>query len=284
MTAIMSHISALLESRPFHGLALRFRLLAAVTVLTSSQIQDIKALLGEKTEEEKKEVPQSCLIDLLSLGRAGSGFNLENLLPTTQEHRDFLLEVYFANVDPMVRVTHTPTVNRKIYSYNLEAHPMAYAIYFAAVNSLSPKAIVDKFGENKKDLLNRFQLGIEISLARENYLTTSDLEVFQGFVLWLSCITREEDMGKPTVTHFVSKANQYDRQSVGIGRHSYTHCAKPRAASRSISISCRINGRHHYRNTSPLMAPTRSAGIQGCRVQRSRAEHNGGFLHDVTPT
>ncbi|RYN40806.1 hypothetical protein AA0112_g2745 [Alternaria arborescens] len=157
-------------------------------------IQDIKALLGDKTDEERKEVPQSSLVDLLSLGRAGAGSDLENLLPSTQEHRDTLLDVYFANVDPMVRITHRPTVLRKFSTYNNEAHPLAYAIYFSAINSLPPKVVHNKFGETKESLLDRFQLGVEISLARENYLTTSSLEIFQGFVLWLTCITREEDM------------------------------------------------------------------------------------------
>ncbi|KAE8842069.1 hypothetical protein PTNB73_00123 [Pyrenophora teres f. teres] len=167
--------------------------------LLADEFQDIKALLGDKTDEEKKEVPQNTLIDLLSLGRAGSGSNLGDLLPSTQEHRDFLLEVYFTSVDPMVRVTHRPTVIRKMHAYDCETHPMAYAIYYSAINALSPKAIGDKFGESKKELLDRYQLGIEISLARENYLTTSDLEILQAFVIWLSCITREEEMGKAWV-------------------------------------------------------------------------------------
>lgn len=55
--------------------------------------------------------------------------------------------------------------------------------------------IENKFGDNKEELLARFQLGVEVSLARENYLTSSSLEVFQAFIIWLTCITREEDMG-----------------------------------------------------------------------------------------
>lgn len=162
------------------------------------QIQDIKALLGDKTDEERKEVPQSSLVDLLSLGRAGAGSNLDQLLPDSQEHRDTILDVYFANVDPMVRITHKPTVMRRYSSYMHETHPLAFAICFSAINSLPPNVVQNRFGETKEDLLDRFQLGIEISLARENYLTTSSLEIFQGFVLWLTCITKEEDMGKTT--------------------------------------------------------------------------------------
>lgn len=160
------------------------------------QIQDIKALLGDKSDEEKKEVPQNSLVDLLSLGRAGIGSNLEQLLPNNQSLRDTLLDVYFANVDPMVRITHKSTVVRKFALYNQETHPITFAIYFSAINSLPPKVVHSKFGDTKEALLDRFQLGVEISLARENYLTSSSLEIFQGFVLWLTCITREEDMGQ----------------------------------------------------------------------------------------
>ncbi|KAH9859929.1 hypothetical protein IAQ61_011712 [Plenodomus lingam] len=167
--------------------------------LLADEIQDIKALLGDKTEEERREIPQSTLVDLLSLGRARSQSNLEQLLPNTQKHRDTLLDVYFANVDPMVRITHKPTVVRKFLCYNQEAHPMSFAIYFSAINSLPPNLVQNMFGESKENLLDRFQLGVEVTLARENYLTTSNLEIFQGFMLWLTCITREEDMGKAWV-------------------------------------------------------------------------------------
>jgi hypothetical protein len=34
-----------------------------------------------------------------------------------------------------------------------------------------------------------------VSLARENYLTTSSLDVLQGLVLWLTCISKEDEMG-----------------------------------------------------------------------------------------
>jgi hypothetical protein len=203
-------------------------------------------LLGDKTDEERKEVPQSSLVDLLSLGRAGAGSNLENLLPSTQDHRDTLLDVYFANVDPMVRITHRPTVLRKFATYNHEAHPIAYAIYFSAINSLPPKVVQTRFGDTKEALLDRFQLGVEISLARENYLTTSDLEIFQGFVLWLTCITREEDMGRLINRSSAYKADIDIRQSMGVDRHSFSHRPESGLTPRPILVSHWINGRPHY--------------------------------------
>jgi hypothetical protein len=202
-------------------------------------------LLGDKSDEEKKEIPQNSLVDLLSLGRAGIGSNLEQLLPSNQEFRDTLLDVYFANVDPMVRITHRSTVMRKFASYNRETHPIAFAIYFSAINSLPPKVVHSKFADTKEALLDRFQLGVEISLARENYLTSSSLEIFQGFVLWLTCITREEDMGKLPKSVWLQTLLTFHRQGLGTSRDCFPYCPQPGSSSRSIFISKRVYGRDH---------------------------------------
>lgn len=96
----------------------------------------------------------------------------------------------------MVRITHRPTLSRKFGHYIQEAHPIAWAVFYSVINSIPPPVCLEKFGERKDDLLARYELGVEISLARENYLTTSSLEVLQGFLLWLTCITKEDEMGR----------------------------------------------------------------------------------------
>ncbi|KAH7122520.1 fungal-specific transcription factor domain-containing protein [Dendryphion nanum] len=164
--------------------------------LLADEIQDIKALLGDKSEDERETPTGINLVHLLSLGRAKIGSTLQAFLPQSQEHQDALLEIYFLNVDPMVRITHKPTLLRRFSLYIEETHPIPFAVFYAAVNSLPPHICEEKFGESKDELLGRFELGVEISLARENYLTTSSLEVLQGFVLWLTCITKEDNMGK----------------------------------------------------------------------------------------
>ena len=103
--------------------------------------------------------------------------------------------MYFSNVDPLVRVTHKPTLLRRFSSYVQETHPVAFAVFFAAVNSLPPQICEEKSGESKDDLLSRYELGLEISLARENYLTTTNLDVLQAFTIWLTCITKDDNMG-----------------------------------------------------------------------------------------
>jgi hypothetical protein len=217
--------------------------------------------LGDKSDEEKKEIPQNSLVDLLSLGRAGIGSNLEQLLPHSQEFRDTLLDVYFANVDPMVRITHRSTVVNKFGFYNRETHPISFAIYFSAINSLPPKVVQSRFNETKESLLDRFQLGVEISLARENYLTSSSLEIFQGFVLWLTCITREEDMGWLCSSAPDEDSLTMNRQSMGPSGHCFPDCAQPGSAPRSIPIPQRLHGRHHYRVETAHVASIEPFGV-----------------------
>ncbi|KAF2205158.1 hypothetical protein GQ43DRAFT_59111 [Delitschia confertaspora ATCC 74209] len=167
--------------------------------LLAEEIQDIKALLGERGEEDadkSKQANPNSLISLLALGQAQAGVTLEALLPRKPEHCDALLDIYFYNFDPMMKVVHKPTVYRKFRSFIREGVPIAFAIFYAATYSLPPKEVEEKFGERKEDLLQRYEQGVEISLARERFLTTSSLEVLQGFVIWLTCITKEDDMGK----------------------------------------------------------------------------------------
>lgn len=209
-------------------------------------------------------MPQNSLVDLLSLGRAGMGSSLEQLLPHSLEFRNTLLDVYFANVDPMVRITHKSTVVRKFSSYNRETHPIAFAIYFSAINSLPPKVVQGKFHETKEALLDKFQLGVEISLARENYLTSSSLEIFQGFVLWLTCITREEDMGKTMRALEITVLTLSIRQSMGTFGSCLPNCPEPRSSSRSFIISGGIDGLNRDRISSAHVASAGTFGVSRC--------------------
>lgn len=165
-------------------------------VLIQRQLQDIRGLIIDKSSDEDQDVPtRNNLVHLLSLSRARVGVSLQELLPQSQSQLDAFLELYFVNVDPVLKITHQPSLLRKFSRHVQDAHPIAFAVFYSVVYSLSPSACVENFGEQKEDLLARYELGIEISLARENYLTTTSLEILQGFVLWISCMTSEDDMG-----------------------------------------------------------------------------------------
>lgn len=137
-----------------------------------------------------------------------SGASVESLspwLPLSPEHCFSLLETFFSNVDPVARIVHKPLVRRRMTEYVSVSYPsdsqsepksseelglngfepLLFAIFYAAVNSMGAEAVFSRFGAEKRDLLTRYQHGVELGLGREKFLTTSSIEVLQAFVLFL---------------------------------------------------------------------------------------------------
>jgi len=65
--------------------------------------------------------------------------------------------------------------------------PLAFAIFYSAINSMGPEGVLARYGKEKKYYMEMYKLGVELSLERENFLSTSSLEVLQGFLLLLVC-------------------------------------------------------------------------------------------------
>ncbi|KAF5572144.1 C6 transcription factor, partial [Fusarium pseudocircinatum] len=74
--------------------------------------------------------------------------------------------------------------------------PLALAVFYSAINSLSAEDVMLQFSIEKETLLSQFQHGVHAGLQRENFLTTPSIEVLQAFVLLLTCQSREDDMAK----------------------------------------------------------------------------------------
>ncbi|KAF5612846.1 C6 transcription factor [Fusarium subglutinans] len=116
---------------------------------------------------------------------------------------------------------HKPTLKRRLvqyidYTYGLNAsssedeeslvthsgedihtfEPLALAVFYSAINSLPAEDVLLQFSVEKETLLSQFQHGVQVGLGRENFLTTSSIEVLQAFVLLLTCQSREDDMAK----------------------------------------------------------------------------------------
>ena len=189
--------------------------------------------------------------------------SLGSLMPDTQDQRDALLDVYFANFDPVIRITHRPTLVKKFSTYCEDLHPMAFAIFYSAINSLPATVVESRFGDSREELMGKFELGIEIGLARGNYLTSPSLEILQAFIIWLTCITREEDMGT-LESRNVSARLMYLRQSMGSSWNRHTDSARPRITSRSIFVPTWHIRLSHGRATAKVVAPDLLSRIQIC--------------------
>lgn len=62
---------------------------------------------------------------------------------------------------------------------------LSFAIFFAATSRLSETDSGPLAGSNKGEVLARFKLATEISLAQAELITTTDITVLQAFVIYI---------------------------------------------------------------------------------------------------
>lgn len=103
-----------------------------------------------------------------------------------------LWQVYLDNVNPLLKVTHTPTLQARIIdaagdvaniSPPLEA--LMFAIYCIAVFSLSDDDCRISFGTPRQDVLRAYQLGAREALLRCDFLRSADRDCLTAFHLYL---------------------------------------------------------------------------------------------------
>ncbi|KAF5677811.1 hypothetical protein FDENT_9156 [Fusarium denticulatum] len=107
----------------------------------------------------------------------------------------FVWQTYVENVDPFIKVLHTPTIenivkqlkgNFSSCGHNVEA--LLFTICLAAIASLDEETVSFNFNTPREQLLQRYQFGTEQALARANFLTTKDITVLQALVIYLSLL------------------------------------------------------------------------------------------------
>lgn len=120
-------------------------------------------------------------------------FNLRYLHPTPAQI-DTLWSIYVLNVDPINRILHKPTLRTFLSGAkdNLDSMPggskmqaLMFAIYFAAITSLTPDECIIQFGQHRQDLLTRYRYGTEQALVQARLLTSSEIVTLQALVIYL---------------------------------------------------------------------------------------------------
>lgn len=122
--------------------------------------------------------------------------------------------MYLANVDPIVRIIHRPSLARRFDAFVRSQYPdsrdytptqggdsnggtscgptkigafqpLVMSIFYAAVNSIKDTEVATMFGMDKVSLLNRYRMGTEMLLKRQKFMTSRIFEVLQAFVILL---------------------------------------------------------------------------------------------------
>lgn len=92
----------------------------------------------------------------------------------------------------MIKMVHIPTTETFVVKAkdNLDSLPkgveaLLFAIYFAAVTSLTQQECQASFGESKHTLVAKYRCCVEQALAQANFLTAQELILLQTFVIFL---------------------------------------------------------------------------------------------------
>jgi len=131
-------------------------------------------------------------IDVAALifGAAQNEYDLKTLRPPPL-HMFRLWQVFLDNVNPLCKVIHVPTLQKRIFTEcavgnmtcGMEA--LMFSIYSTAVQSMTPEACMEIFQEQKSNLMIRYHTGAQKAFANSQFLRSSDLGVLQAFSIYL---------------------------------------------------------------------------------------------------
>lgn len=116
-------------------------------------------------------------------------------------HSAVLFRVYFNNVDPVCKILHRPTVNtyfsdvaalfepsnRRFKFRSLEA--VTFAVYFAAVNSMSSEECLTYLGEDKENLSARYKRSTEFLLEQADFMNTLEITTLQALTIYIVSVS-----------------------------------------------------------------------------------------------
>ncbi|KAM0281788.1 hypothetical protein ACHAQH_003370 [Verticillium albo-atrum] len=106
-----------------------------------------------------------------------------------------LWQIYINNVNPLLKITHIPTVQGLVIeaTSNLDDVPknveaLLFSIYIMAVLTIDDGESRRLFGEPKAELLSRFHKAGQQALVNAGFMRTTDMMVLQAYILFLIAI------------------------------------------------------------------------------------------------
>ncbi|KAL4737661.1 hypothetical protein BDV11DRAFT_216578 [Aspergillus similis] len=140
-----------------------------------------------------------------------------------------LWQIYLDNVDPLLKVTHTPTLQGRIVEAiaNLKGitpplEALMFGIYCMAILSLMPDDCEARLGTPKDELLSQYQRSCRQALINCGFLRSDDRECLTALFFYL--MSMRPTIGDPrTLSTVLGIAI---RTAKRMGLHSESQCAK----------------------------------------------------------
>ncbi|KAJ3569010.1 hypothetical protein NPX13_g6228 [Xylaria arbuscula] len=224
------------------------------------EVGGLRQALEQSTDSDDDEYDGGEGTTPESVGSGGSGIPATPglLLGTSQarglpfvphpspDHIRYLASVYFRNVDMHLKILHRPTILNALHSLadnpeialdlSHEHTALSFAIYYAAITSLTSSECVQALGRPRADLAALFEAGIEQALARADYLNNTSLETLQALTLYACCLRSHNGsraswalLGLP-----IRLAQALNLHQDGDGRNSGVQPIRGRAAPATV--------------------------------------------------
>lgn len=136
--------------------------------------------------------------DHLILGSRKASVDLATMHPEPV-HIIRLWQLYLENVNPLFKVTHTPSLQGKIIEaatniMSIEPHleALMLSIYCIVVQSLPGEICQSTFGLSKAQLLTKYQFGCQQALLNCQFLRTDNRMCLTALFLFLVCLQNYE--------------------------------------------------------------------------------------------
>lgn len=129
--------------------------------------------------------------DNLLFGTSGTTVDLSDVHPMPV-HILRLWQVYLENVNPLLKVTHTPTLQLRIIEaagnftdIDPTLETLMFSIYCMAIQSLPEEECMTIFGSSRQHLLPRYQGGCQQALLNCGFLRRNDRDSLTALYLYL---------------------------------------------------------------------------------------------------
>ncbi|KAJ5108824.1 hypothetical protein N7456_005499 [Penicillium angulare] len=136
-----------------------------------------------------------------------------------------LWQIYLENVNPLFKVTHTPSLQGKVIeassnTANIEPRleALMFSVYCMAIQSLAAETCQSIFGLSRDDLLTKYQFGCQQALLNCQFLRSDDRECLTALFLFLYSL--QSNTNPRTLSSMIALAIRM-AQRMGIHSESF---------------------------------------------------------------
>jgi hypothetical protein len=202
-------------------------------VTLNDQLPNSNPLLNDQpenaTEDDSSQSNGNSQPISILFGKARVGDPLEAF--PKPEHVMIFWREFTTNVDPIVKMIHVPTVDRivqlscqHVHSLSRNNISLLFAIFLAAVSSMTDESCRAKFGQSKSSLYRKYVCASEKSFVRGGLLRTTDLTMLIAFITYIFAIRQ---LGDPQVIWILAGVAFRIAQRIGLHRNRNFTSMKP---------------------------------------------------------